>query len=317
MACTIPNFRVPAARRRQRRSLVVNVVAVVLTAIVVVVVGGGLLAVVPVKANTTAYCTRNFNINATSKARITPLPNIKLSIVVEKNSGTVDVYSGQGNLTVIRGDETAVWDRIEKFSNAHKDAMILVLRNNVGTVNVFNDEQLWDDDYYYDTSKDREKNGEAMEVAHFGQNRGLMEISAGTSQALFVILKDNAAKSAAHISTSTAFVPLTDTTANATNAKPIKLETCNLYELMDVNAVECYGCPAVNRGGGTLQGSAAQCVHKVSEICSCGAFQQGNRKCVKRVISNQCRHTIPSNDQFSAEVIKQYGRYCQSQRKNN
>jgi hypothetical protein len=191
----------------------------------------------------------------------------------------------------------------------------------VGTVNVFNDEQLWDDDYYYDTSTDREKNGEAMEVAHFGQNKGLMEISAGTSQALFVILKDNAAKSAAHISTSTAFVPFsaTDTTnANATNTvKPIKLETCNLYELMDVNAVECYGCPAVNRGGGTLQGSATQCVHKVSEICSCGTFKQGNRKCVKRVVSNQCRHTIPSNDQFSAEVIKQYGRYCQSQRKNN
>jgi hypothetical protein len=316
MVGTIPNFSVPAARRRQRRSLVVNVGVVVLAAIVVVV-GGGLLAVVPVEANTTAYCTRNFNINATSKARVTSLPNIKISIVVEKNSGTMDVYEGQGNLTVIRGDGTAVWDRIEKFSNAHKDAMILVLRNNVGTVNVFNDEQLWDDDYYYDTSKDREKNGEAMEVAHFGQNKGLMEISAGTSQALFVILKDNAAKSAAHISTSTAFVPFSVTDANATTAKPIKLETCNLYDLMDVNAVECYGCPAVNRGGGTLQGSATQCVHKVSEICSCGVFKQGNRKCVKRVVSNQCKHTIPSNDQFSAEVIKQYGRYCQSQRKKN
>jgi hypothetical protein len=277
--------------------------------------------------NTTAYCTRNFNVNETSVARITPLPRIKMSIVVEKNSGTIDVYGGQGNLTVIRGDGIKVWDRIEKFSNANKDGMIMVLRNNVGKVNVYKDEQLSEDDYYYDTTVDREKNGEVVEVAHFGQNKGLMEISAGASNALFVILADKAAAKAALApsadnSTSatakpTAFLPFAATDTSRTHDKPLKLETCNLYELMDVNSAKCYDCPVVSRGGGTLKVSASQCVHKVSEICSCGVFKQGGKRCVKRVIANQCRHTVPSDDQFSAEVMRQYGRYCQSRGKND
>lgn len=276
--------------------------------------------------NMTAYCTRNFGVNATSRARITPLPNIKLSIVVEKNYGTIDLYEGRGSVTVLRGDGVQVWEQIEKFANDNRDAMIMVVRNNVGDVNVHKDEQLaQDDDYYYDTSTDREKAGEVMEVAHFGLNKGLMEISAGTSKALFVILRDGAASAALASDNGTApllpaaqtsYLPFSVTDTNRTE-KELKLETCNLYELMNVNSVECYGCPTVNRGGGTLRVSAALCVNKVSEICSCGVFKQGGRRCVKRVISHQCRHKIPSHDRFSDEVMKQYGRYCEGKGKNN
>jgi hypothetical protein len=278
------------------------------------------LATAAAASATKAYCTRHSSINATSAAKATPLPAIKLSIVVEKNVGTIELYEGKGSMTVLRGDGEEVWNQIRSFSNNNRDAMIVVVRSNTGIINVHR-EKLSDDDYYYDY-QDREADGPVMEVAHFERNRGLLEISAGTSKALFVVLKEEDTGN----SSATVEVPQPDRTeanssffagtVESSDEKPLKSDTCYLYELMGVDSAKCFGCPVPKRVGDTLRRSAALCVHKLSEICDCSVFKRGGLRCFKKVVNGQCQNKMPSANKFFQETKKQYTRYCSNRGKN-
>jgi hypothetical protein len=188
-----------------------------------------------------------------------------------------------------------------------------VVRNNAGDISVHKGEKLSDDDDYYYDYEDRERNGPVMEVAHFERNRGHLDISAGTAQALFVALKEegagNSSATEAPLGTESSSSSFGGT-FRGLEEKPLKSETCYLFELMGVDSAKCFGCPVPKRAAFTLRRSASLCVSKLSETCNCAAFARGGLVCFKKVVNGQCQNKVSSAALFFQETKRQYSRYC-------